>query len=88
LMAKGSLKWSDRFWMGPLPVTMAWMKNPSMENMACTAHAYMSQRWLLISMQMKELSICSHRPATYRVHRAQNLNIIENMACTAQHKHS
>lgn len=23
LMAKGSLKWSDRFWMGPLPVTMA-----------------------------------------------------------------
>ena len=35
LMAKGLLRWSDRFWTGPLPVTMAWMKNPSMENIAC-----------------------------------------------------
>ena len=45
LMAKGSLKWSVRFWMGPLPVTMAWMKNPSMENIACAPqhHELMSR---------------------------------------------
>ena len=27
-------RWSDRFSMGPLPVAMAWTKNPNMENMA------------------------------------------------------
>ncbi len=27
-------KWSCRFWMGPLPVTMACTKKPNMENMA------------------------------------------------------
>ena len=36
LMAKGSLRWSLRFSKGPLPVTMAWTKNPNMENIACT----------------------------------------------------
>lgn len=39
LMAKGSLKWSDKFSTGPLPVTMAWMKNPNIENIACMQHA-------------------------------------------------
>ena len=24
----------ERFWMGPLPVTMAWTKKPKLENMA------------------------------------------------------
>ena len=36
LMAKGLLRWSVKFWTGPLPVTMAWMKNPNMENIACS----------------------------------------------------
>ena len=30
----GSERWVFRFSMGPLPVTMAWTKNPNMENMA------------------------------------------------------
>ena len=35
LIANGSLRWSCRFSRGPLPVTMAWTKNPNMENIAC-----------------------------------------------------
>ncbi len=34
LLPKGSLKWAAKFSTGPCPVTYAWMKNPSMENMA------------------------------------------------------
>ncbi len=34
LFPKGSLKWAAKFSTGPCPVTYAWMKNPSMENMA------------------------------------------------------
>lgn len=34
----GSEMWSDRFSKGPLPVTIAWTKNPNMENMACKPH--------------------------------------------------
>ncbi len=34
LLPKGSLKCAAKFSTGPCPVTYAWMKNPSMENMA------------------------------------------------------
>ncbi len=39
LMAAGSLRWSCRFSTGPLPVTIAWTKNPNMENIACAHKA-------------------------------------------------
>ena len=38
LRAKGLLRWSDKFSTGPLPVTMAWTKNPNMANIACKQH--------------------------------------------------
>ena len=43
LMAAGSLRWSCRFSRGPLPVTMAWTKNPNMENIACSNTQHLSE---------------------------------------------
>ncbi|KAG0455597.1 hypothetical protein HPP92_024889 [Vanilla planifolia] len=34
LLATGSARWSNRFSIGPFPVTMACTKKPNMENMA------------------------------------------------------
>lgn len=46
LLWTGSLRWSDRFWMGPLPVTAAWHQKPRLASIAsrplrtCTEHTH------------------------------------------------
>ena len=68
LMAAGSLKWSCRFSRGPLPVTMAWTKNPNMENIAYRKinfqeHLMCKTSWEMVAarqVSVLSLSACSY----------------------------